>query len=76
MTWYWQMWRKQLWEIHLLVFATVAILASRLIFDGAPTSLLGGLLIASIGRVASDNAAERGAIAKYARTGAMLTFPY
>ena len=32
-------------------FATVAILASRLIFDGAPTSLLGGLLIAIIGLV-------------------------
>ena len=33
------------------MFATVAILASRLIFDGAPTSLLGALLIASIGLV-------------------------
>ena len=49
MAWYWQMWRKQLWKIHLLMFATVAFLASRLIFDGAPTSLLGVLLIASIG---------------------------
>ena len=51
MAWYWRMWRRQLWKIHLLLFATVVILASHLIFDGAPTSLLGVLLIASIGLV-------------------------
>ena len=51
MTWYWRMWRKRLWKTHLLMFASVALLASLLIFDGAPTSLSGALLVASVGLV-------------------------
>ena len=46
--WYWRVWRRSLWKIHLGVFAAVALASSFFIFDDMPVSLKELLIVSAI----------------------------
>ncbi|MDE2595398.1 MAG: YcxB family protein [Sphingomonadales bacterium] len=47
--WYWRVWRRSLWRIHLVIFVATTISASLRIYGGLPKGILAFSYVAAIG---------------------------